>query len=118
MSGRGSQVQQQHRTSSGVISVTANGNANTSGGHPSILKGSSKASGSVDHSSSDFTGFNLLTMAAESSGGFHDMSSRSSMSGTPAKRRKQDPKTGKGLRHFSMKVSYSLDERMSVFSLL
>lgn len=107
MSGRGSQSsQQQHRTSTGSTSYSSNGNANASGGHPSILKGSSKASGSGDHSS-DYSGFNLLTLAAESSA-FHDLSSRSSMSGTPAKRRKQDPKTGKGLRHFSMKVSFSL----------
>jgi hypothetical protein len=65
---------------------------------PTILK--TKAS--ADHSS-DFS--DLLTMAnAAASSGYSDVHSRSG-SQTPAKRRKQDPKTGKGLRHFSMKVS-------------
>lgn len=61
----------------------------------SILKTKSDAS----FNGGDFSDFNMLTMAAAAASSYD--SSRS----TPPKRRKQDPKTGKGLRHFSMKVS-------------
>lgn len=79
--------------------------ASSSGG-PSILK--AKGSGahldlinsSVHLGAGDnFDDFNMLTNTAMASYSGYD-------GGQPAiKRRKQDPKTGKGLRHFSMKVS-------------
>lgn len=109
MSGRHSQPStSSFQLNSNNSRTSTGGTATSSTAHPSILKGSGKTSmGSGDHSS-DFSDshsqLNLLTLAAASSG-YHDLGSRSSVSGTPAKRRKQDPKTGKGLRHFSMKVS-------------
>lgn len=64
-----------------------------------ILKNKSDSS----FNGGDFSDFNMLTMAAAAASSYD--SSRS----TPPKRRKQDPKTGKGLRHFSMKVRSTFD---------
>lgn len=64
---------------------------------PSILK--TKRGGHADLSLSsmtDYSDLSILTAAAAAASGYDSSS-------TP-KRRKQDPKTGKGLRHFSMKV--------------
>ncbi|RWS28870.1 transcription factor Dp-1-like protein [Leptotrombidium deliense] len=77
--------------------------ANNSG--PSILK--TKSGHSADQtliaaSADDSYGdINLLTAAATASTLNYGYDSNGSQ--PPAKRRKQDPKTGKGLRHFSMK---------------
>ncbi|KAI1289746.1 Transcription factor Dp-1 [Halotydeus destructor] len=48
--------------------------------------------------------FNMLTAAATAASGYEP-------NNTPAKRRKQDPKTGKGLRHFSMKVCEKVKQK-------
>ncbi|RWS13547.1 transcription factor Dp-1-like protein [Dinothrombium tinctorium] len=77
--------------------------ANNSG--PSILKaktGHSSEPTIITATSEDsYSDFNILTAAATASsvGYAYDNGNQ-----PPAKRRKQDPKTGKGLRHFSMKV--------------
>jgi len=70
---------------------------------PSILKNKAGSSSAIDGhdysmSSGDGNNFNLLVAAAS---GYHETLKAQT---TPGKRRKQDPKTGKGLRHFSMKV--------------
>lgn len=75
-----------------------------SGAAPSILKATKSGHSDVhNYSMSDYADFGILTAAAAAAGGYDTGSNTP----TSAKRRKQDPKTGKGLRHFSMKVTLS-----------
>lgn len=54
----------------------------------------------------DFRELNLFAEAATSAASNNgNYSNNNNSYHTPSKRKKQDPKTGKGLRHFSMKVS-------------
>lgn len=76
-------------------------------GGPSILK-------TKGHSTNHLGAGELIAVKTEDS--FFDFSGALSLgsienddSVPPVKRRKQDAKTGKGLRHFSMKVTYTSD---------
>ena len=75
---------------------------------PSILKTKTghlaEASSNSLGNDDQFREFTLLAEAASAASNNGNYSNNNNYH-TPSKRKKQDPKTGKGLRHFSMKVS-------------
>jgi len=86
-------------------------NSSTTNSSPSILKAKSghildtTAGQTMITVPDDFADFNLLTAAATTASNASTFTAIENNEQPPIKRRKQDPKTGKGLRHFSMKVS-------------
>lgn len=69
---------------------------------PSILKTKTGHLPESANNDDQFRDFTLLTEAANT---VASNNGNYANNFTPSKRKKQDPKTGKGLRHFSMKVS-------------
>lgn len=73
---------------------------------PSILKTKTGHLPDSGNANDEFREFALLADAASSAAS--NNGNYSNNYHTPSKRKKQDPKTGKGLRHFSMKVSVKI----------